>query len=269
MPAHPEAVEAVSEILGRVGHNGIAVDMTADPVVKAYIQDDHAARARVRRVKDALGHLQAFGLGPIGELALRPIDDEDWLESWKASFTPIRVGAFLICPTWTTCAAGDAIVLSLDPGMAFGTGLHPTTQQCLATLSTLTLEGRSVLDVGCGSGILAIAAGRRGARPIVAVDTDELAVRASLENAARNGVTMDVYEGSSGDVMSTFDVVLANIVAPVLQVIAPQLRARLAPRGSLVVAGIIADAEAATREALGLDVAERDQQGDWVSLVLR
>jgi ribosomal protein L11 methyltransferase len=275
VPAHPEAVDAVSEILSRVGHNGIAVELPleegADAVVKAYVVDDHVAKARVRRVREALGHLQAFGLGPIGELRLRAIADEDWLESWKASFTPLRSGAFLIVPTWSTVPPGGGIVLWLDPGMAFGTGLHPTTQQCLEALSPLELDGRSMLDVGCGSGILSLAAAKRGAAPIVAVDTDELAVRATRENAERNGVAVDARQGSAAEIDGTFDVVLANIVAPVLRAIAGELRARLADGGTLIVAGIIATEEEETRmafDALGLAVSSRDQRGDWVSLAL-
>ncbi len=285
MPAHAEAVEAVSEILSRVGYNGIAVElpvddgipgggsMTGEHVVKAYIVYDRAARVRVRRTKEALGHLQAFGLGPIGEVRLRAIEDEDWLESWKASITPLRIGAFLVRPTWWAPGGGsiasapsDAIVLSLDPGMAFGTGLHPTTQQCLEALSSLAVAGRSALDVGTGSGILAIAAAKRGARPVVAVDTDELAVAAARENAARNGVAIDVRPGSAADVGGSFGVVIANIVAPVLLEIAADLRTRLAPGGTLLVAGVVADAEAKVRDALGLPVVDRDQRGDWVRL---
>jgi len=176
------AVEAVSEILSRVGYNGIAVEVPlergagADHTVKAYLVEDADAFAKVSDVRDALGHLQAFGLGPIGELVARRVDDKDWLESWKAEFVPIRIGAFLVRPDVVRCGSPvTASELVLDPGMAFGTGLHPTTQQCLEALSTLPLEGKSVLDVGTGS-VLAIAAAKRGASPVVAVDTDSLAV---------------------------------------------------------------------------------------------
>ena len=285
MPAHAEAVEAVSEILDRVGSNGIAVELPleaadqpapgdapgrADHVVKAYLPYDRAARGKARQVRDALGHLQAFGLGPLGAMRLRRLREEDWLESWKASFTPIRVGRFLIRPTWAERSdPGGSIVVELDPGMAFGTGLHPTTQQCLEALSELDLAGRSLLDVGTGSGILAIAAGQRGSRPITATDVDELAVRAARENCERNGVAATVRLGSAGDVPGTFDVVVANIVAATLQSIAPDLRARLAPGGVIVLAGIIAEQERDTAAAFGLRQLARSQRDDWVSLVLR
>jgi len=278
VPAHAEAVEAVSEILSRVGYNGIAVEVPlergrgADHTVKAYVVADADAFAKVSDVRDALGHLQAFGLGPIGELTARQVDDRDWLESWKADFVPIRIGAFLVRPTWSEAAADEAFELVLDPGMAFGTGLHPTTQQCLEALSTLPLEGKSVLDVGTGSGILAIAAAKRGASPVVAVDTDALAVDAARENAVRNGVAIPVGEGSAADVPGRFDVVIANIVSPVLQRIAPHLAARLSGGGTLLVAGISAPAEAATIEAFAhgrLQVLDRTVRDDWVALALR
>jgi ribosomal protein L11 methyltransferase len=277
VPAHAEAVEAVSEILSRYGHNGIAVEIPiaprggADHTVKAYLVEDVDSFAKVADARDALGHLQAFGLGPIGELAVRAVDDEDWLEAWKATVTPIHIGRFLVRPTWSDAREEGAITIALDPGMAFGTGLHPTTQQCLEAVSYLDLEGLSVLDVGTGSGILAIAAAKRGAREVVGVDTDPLAVRAAKENAEANGVEIDARLGSAADVTGIFDVVLANLVGPVLVHIAPHLRARLRTSGSLVAAGITTEAE---REVLGAFVAEglgvvdSDERADWVRLIL-
>jgi ribosomal protein L11 methyltransferase len=277
VPAHAEAVEAVSEILSRVAPSGVAVDLPiiprggVDHTVKAYLTDDADAFAKVSDVRDALGHLQAFGLGPIGELAVRQIDDADWLEAWKASFTPIRVGGFLVRPTWSAPQGTPATEIVLDPGMAFGTGLHPTTQQCLEALDRLRLDGVRVLDVGTGSGILAIAAAKRGAREVVAVDVDELAVAAARENAARNAVGLDVRLGSAADVVGVFDVVLANLVGAVLAQIAPDLRARVRTSGTLVAAGITREREpevTAAFTASGMGVVERDERDDWVSLIL-
>jgi ribosomal protein L11 methyltransferase len=278
VPAHAEAVEAVSEILTRIGHQGIAVDLPIEPrggtdhTVKAYLLDDGEVVAKVNDARDALGHLQAFGLGPIGELAAREIKEEDWLEAWKAQFTPLRIGRFLVRPTWTDVPPGDGeIELVLDPGMAFGTGLHPTTQQCLEALSTIALEARSVLDVGTGSGILAIAAAKRGASPVVGVDTDRIAVDAARENATRNGVAIPIGAGSAADVPGRFDVVVANLVSPVLQQIAGDLAARMAPKGLLVTAGISASSEPQTRDAFlraGLKLRDRTQRDDWIALAL-
>jgi len=240
-------------------------------LVKAYLVEDADAFAKVSDVRDALGHLQAFGLGPIGELAVGQVDDADWLEAWKASVTPIRVGAFLVRPTWSDAREDGAITLALDPGMAFGTGLHPTTQQCLEALSQLRLDGVRVLDVGTGSGILAIAAAKRGAREVVAVDTDPLAVSAATENAKGNEVRVEVRAGSAADVDSAFDVVLANLVGSVLEQMAPHLRARLRISGSLVAAGITTEAEpdvVAAFSAQGLGVVDREVRADWVRLIL-
>ena len=275
VPAHAEAVEAVSEILARVGYNGVAVEEPLEPtalhLVKAYLVHDRIARIRVRRVRDALGHLQAFGLGPIGELSVREIQDEQWLETWKASFKPIRIGAFLVRPTWSDADAGDATVLSLDPGMAFGTGLHPTTQGCLRALSRIDVAGERIADVGTGSAILAIACAKRGAREVVALDIDQVAVTEARENVARNGVAVDLSVGSAADLKGAFDLILANIVAAVLQKIAGDLASHLAPHGRLILAGIIATEEpetVAAFESQGLLTRSRDQEGDWVSLEL-
>ncbi len=265
----------MSEILARVGYNGVAVEepvaRDAPHIVKAYLVHDRIARIRVRRVRDALGHLQAFGLGPIGDLTVREIQDEQWLETWKASFKPIRIGAFLVRPTWSDADPGDAVVLSLDPGMAFGTGLHPTTQACLRALSRIDVARKRVADVGTGSAILAIACAKRGAREVVALDIDEVAIREARENVKRNAVAIELGVGSAADLDGVFDVVLANIVAAVLQRIAPDLAAHLAPDGRLVVAGIIATEESETLaafEAQGLRAAAREQEGDWVALEL-
>ncbi len=265
----------MSEILGRVGYNGVAVEEPLQPdalhLVKAYLVHDQIARIRVRRVRDALGHLQAFGLGPIGDLTVREIKEEAWLETWKASFKPIRIGAFLVRPTWSDTDPADAIVLSLDPGMAFGTGLHPTTQACLRALSRIDVTGKRVADVGTGSAILAIACAKRGAREVVGRDIDEVAVKEARENVARNGVAIDLAVGSAADLDGAFDVILANIVAAVLQKIAADLSTHLAPHGRLIIAGIIAteeDETAAAFAAHGLRTVTRDQEGDWVSLEL-
>ena len=261
----------MSEILSRYGHNGIAVEVPvasrggADHIVKAYLVDDADAFAKVADARDALGHLQAFGLGPI------EVEDENWLEAWKATITPIQVGRFLVRPTWSNASVAGTITIALDPGMAFGTGLHPTTQQCLEAVSYLDLDGLRVLDVGTGSGILAIAAAKRGAREVVGVDIDPLAVRAARENARANEVTVAVHEGSGADVDGTFEVVLANLVGSVLVQAAPHLRARLAPAGSLVAAGITTQAEREVLSAFvaeGLGVVDRDARADWVRLIL-
>src|SRR5690349_13711120 len=181
-----EDVEVVSEILGRIAPVGTSVepafelvdeglgarvDPTRPAIVRAYLPagDEAAAARAIAEASEALGHLQAFGLRPIGELTTRIVREADWAEAWKEYFPVLRVGRRLVIrPTWREFEPlpGD-VVVALDPGMAFGTGLHPTTRLCLATLERLAdrreMDGARVLDVGCGSGILALAALRLGA----------------------------------------------------------------------------------------------------------
>ena len=293
--ADPEAVEAVSEIIGRVATGGTTVqpafdlveeglgariDPTRPAVVRGYIQAGTAGDEAAAAVAEALGHLQAFGLRPIGELRTRVIHDADWAETWKAYFPVMRVGRRLVIrPTWREhVAATDDVVLALDPGMAFGTGLHPTTRLCLATLEPLADDGRlaaaRVLDVGCGSGILAIAALKLGAAAALGVDTDPIAIEATIENAARNGLDgrLTAREGSLPTAELPFDIVVANLIAGVLVPLAPRLRDELRFGGTLVASGIFVDRETevtAAFEAARLVVEDRTTEGDWVALRLR
>jgi ribosomal protein L11 methyltransferase len=292
-----EAVEAVSEILGRVAPVGTSVepafdlvdeglgariDTTRPAIVRAYLPArDEAATARaVAEASEALGHLQAFGLRPIGELTTRIVHEADWAEAWKAHFPVLRVGRRLVIrPTWRRHRAEEGdVVLALDPGMAFGTGLHPTTRLCLAALERVAdhgaVTGARVLDVGCGSGILAIAAVRLGAADALGVDTDPIAIDATRANAGRNrlGGRIAAREGSLPTGEPPFGVVLANLIAGVLVPLAPLLRAELADGGTLVASGIFVDREAevaAAFEAAGLAITARDAEGEWVALEAR
>ena len=265
----------MSEILSRVGHGGgVAVEEPLDArelhVVKAYLPYDRVARVHVRRVKEALGRLAAFGLAPIGEVEIVPLVEREWLEAWREHYRPLVVGKFLIKPTWIPAPAEDRLVVELDPGMAFGTGLHPTTQQMLLAMSSLELAGRSLLDVGTGSGILALAAHAAGATRVVGVDVDPVAVRTARENVRGRGI--EILDGTAATVAGEFDIVLANIIARVIAESALELRARTRAGGALVVAGVIAEAEAAAASALeraGFRARSRQVQGDWVSLILR
>jgi ribosomal protein L11 methyltransferase len=289
-----EAVEAVSEILGRVAPVGTSVepafelideglgarvDASRPAIVRAYLPagDEAASGRAIAEAREALGHLQAFGLRPIGELATRLVHEADWAEAWKEHFPVLRIGRrIVIRPTWRDYepASGD-VVIDLDPGMAFGTGLHPTTRLCLAALDRLgdrgAVEGSRVLDVGCGSGILALAALRLGAASAVGVDTDPIAVEATLANAVRNGLGERVSAriGSLPSGEAPFGLVLANLIAGVLVPLAPQLRGELARGGRLLASGIFSDREAevaAAFERAGLAITARDADGDWVAL---
>ncbi|MCU0949927.1 MAG: 50S ribosomal protein L11 methyltransferase [Burkholderiaceae bacterium] len=177
--------------------------------------------------------------------ALRPVADADWVRLTQAQFPPTRSGARLwIVPTWHAPPEPSAINLRLDPGVAFGTGTHPTTQLCLAWLESQPLAGRRVLDYGCGSGILAVAAALLGARAVWGTDIDPQAVDAARQNSRANGIGDALARYTLPDSLptgpdATFDIVLANILANPLKLLAPALLARVAPGGALVLAGIL------------------------------
>ena len=289
--ADVEAIEAVSEILGRLG-DGTAVqptrlirdprdelaaheDPTAPYVITAHIAEEPDAAARVEATERALWHLQAFGLRPVGPLRVRSVDDSDWADAWKQHYVAQRIGRVVIVPSWAEePLADDEVAVTLDPGMAFGTGLHPTTRGCLALLQAVVPMPARVLDVGCGSGILALAALRLGAERATGIDTDPLAVDATLANAERNGLAGRV-EASVGTLPpmagDRYELVLANLVAAVLVDIADRLAAHLAPGGTLLASGVIELRAAEVSEAMrgaGLRIVERRDDGEWVSLRL-
>lgn len=196
------------------------------------------------------------------------VPERDWHAQWKAGIVPVTVGAITIVPPWLPAPAG-AIVL--EPGQAFGTGHHETTTGCLAALQELDLTGAAVLDVGTGSGVLAIATLRLGAARAVGVDTDPVAVAAARENAARNGVAVTLRTGSVEAADGRFDVVVANLDTATLSSLAVRLVGALAPGGTLVASGVsverTAEAEAAF-DAAGLPVLPRPGR-EWTVLLGR
>jgi ribosomal protein L11 methyltransferase len=290
--ADVEAVEAVSEILGRVSagtavhptrlvrdpHDELAAraDPTAPYVVTAHVPADGDRGTVVETTERALWHLQAFGLRPVGALRVREVDEAAWNDAWKEHYVAQRIGRVVVVPSWVDePLRSDEVAITLDPGMAFGTGLHPTTRACLELLQEVSPMPPRLLDVGCGSGILALAALRLGAGSAHAIDTDPLAVQATRENADRNGLG-DAVTAAAGTLperpLERYPLVVANLVASVLVELAPRLAAHLANRGSLVTSGIIgsrADEVIAAMTAADLTVATRRVDGDWVSLVLK
>lgn len=188
-------------------------------------------------------------------LGVRPVADTDWVRLTQAQFDPVPITpAFWIVPSWHEPPAQARTVIRLDPGLAFGTGTHPTTHMCLRWIATHGVAGRRVLDYGCGSGILAIAAAKHGAAAVDAVDIDPAAVQATEANAAANGVTLRA--GLPELAQGPYDVVLANILATPLKVLAPLLSSLVAPGGHLVLAGIL------QRQADEL----RDAYAPWLAL---
>ena len=299
--ADPEAVEAVSEILGRVATGGTTVEPAFDlvdeglgaridpgrpAVVRGYVPigdgpgGPAAAEDAAARVADALGHLQAFGLRQIGELRTRTVQAglggrlEGVLpgDADRASARdPARRGASTPRDPTTSC-------LLWTPGWPSGPDCIRRPGCVLPRSSGSPIEGRiagaRVLDVGCGSGILSIAALKLGGATVLGVDTDPIAVEATVANAARNDLDrrLEARQGSLPTGEAPFDVVLANLVAGVLIPLASSLHAELVPGGTLVASGIFIDREAevtAAFEAAGLRVTERTADGDWVAIELR
>jgi ribosomal protein L11 methyltransferase len=286
-----EAVEAVSEIFGRLGR-GAAVrptrlvsdpddelslreDPSAPYLVTVHLPDDVDAPAAIDTTERALWHLQAFGLRPVGGLTVTPVDDTDWTEAWKADYRPQRIGRIVIVPSWLEEPIGpDEVAIRLDPGMAFGTGLHPTTRGCLMLLQRLDPVPGRVLDVGSGSGILGIAALLLGAGQVEALDTDPLAVDATSANAAANGLadrivvrrgTLPAAPGPGG----RHGLILANLVAGLLIELARGLAAHAEVGGTLLASGIIEPRAAETLASLtsaGFEQVDRLDDGEWVSL---
>jgi ribosomal protein L11 methyltransferase len=290
--ADSEAVEAVSEILARVAPGGVSVEPGFDLVedglgaridpsrpatIRAHVPalDRAAADRAVATVTEALGHLQAFGLRPIGDLTTRVVEEADWAEAWKAHFHVLRLGRRLVIkPSWRRHRrTGDEVVIDLDPGMAFGTGLHPTTRLCLEALEHRAAAGPlgRTLDVGCGSGILSIAAVKLGATRVLAVDIDPIAIEATLANARHNrvGRRIRAQDGTIPTGEGPFDLVLANLIAGVLIEHAATLDSELVRGGTLIASGIFVDREPEVRLALegaGLRITDRRHESDWVAL---
>jgi ribosomal protein L11 methyltransferase len=284
-----EAAEAVAEVLRPFAHGGVSLEqaagdlspVTAHPrledaiTVSIYYPVTEDSPARRRRLEEILWHMSQ--LYPIPAPSFRLVEDKDWAEAWKQHYHPLRIGRhLLVCPAWEAIEPDpEDILIKLDPGMAFGTGLHPTTRMCLEVVEERVRSGMAVLDIGTGSGILAIAAALLGADSILALDIDDVAVQAAHHNCALNHVAdaIIVRRGSLAELDSRrqWDLIFANILAPVLlEMLAGGMTTNLAPGGSIVLSGIIEDQAGEVREALdaqGLIVLEMRQIRDWVALV--
>jgi ribosomal protein L11 methyltransferase len=200
-------------------------------VVALFTQEASAQHAeRVLALQDFFSNCQSYGV--------RAIEDQDWVTLTQSQFQPVEITAdFWIVPTWHTPPAQAQRLIRLDPGMAFGTGTHPTTRMCLRWIATRPAPPKRVLDYGCGSGILAIAAALHGAAHVDAVDIDPAAIASTDTNAKANGVS--VQSGMSELAVGVYDTVLANILATPLKVLAPLLCSHVASSGNLVLAGIL------------------------------
>lgn len=245
----------------------------AHAVLHVYISPEENPAEAVAFLRE---RLTAASIGH--EVLTCEVNEQDWANNWKAYFKPLPVGErLLICPTWETVEdAGDRAVLSIDPGMAFGTGGHDTTRLVLEALEKAVTPGCRLLDVGCGSGILSIAALLLGAEQAVGVDIDALAVKTARENGELNGFVEPRFTVLQGDLVDRvegqYDMVAANIVADAIIALSPAVPRFLKPGGTYIVSGIIDTREADVTTALaacGFSVEQRHEHGGWLCFVLR
>jgi ribosomal protein L11 methyltransferase len=289
--------ESVADALARYIPDGVVIESTAvsanpddsdghaiGPLrVFGFILVNEKLEETRRRVEEALWYLGRIRALPPAQF--RTIQQANWAEAWKVHYQPIAIGRrLMIVPAWLESPSQERIAVRIDPGMAFGTGTHPTTQLCLELVEKIMEEPQSepsatdVIDLGCGTAILAIAALKLGARVALGVDIDPEAVQAAQENARTNGIDhgLELAEGSLADILAgrfglrKARLVLANILAPVLERLLDEgLAGLLTPDGALVLSGILAEqadgVEAAARR-VGLRLAEKRQNGDWVAL---
>jgi ribosomal protein L11 methyltransferase len=288
----PELAEAICDAIYPYVEGGVALEqlnneqraadrwedeVASGPViVRAYLPKDDTLEDRRLQVEQALAYLGM--IQPIPTPTYKDVQQSDWANAWKAGFKPLRIGKrVLIRPSWIQSLDSaeidirpDDIELALDPGMAFGTGLHPTTQLCAAALEERVLPGMRVLDVGSGSAILTVLAAKLGAGELLGVDIEDESVDAGRENAALNGVAdrVRIEKGSFDLTNETYDLVVANILAGVIR---KMLANGLAERGALFIFSGILDSQAqdviTAAVAAGLRLIEQKHMLDWVGLV--
>ncbi len=284
-----EAQEGVTEILINHGAKGVAMEgdiimqqaldakqgdyypsFTGNPeiAIKAYFSEPKT-HSQLMQLLDAVHQLTEFGLN-VGEVSLtwRIVCDEDWANAWKSHYHPMTIGNVVIQPSWERLPPQKGrIQVTLDPGMAFGTGTHPSTRMCIEALQKILLTRKRVWDIGTGSGILAIVASKLGATHIEAVDLDPVAIRVCSFNAQLNQVGLEPKEGSIDQLSGKADVIIANIIADVIIDILPQVSEKLSNEGYFLASGIIKQraSEVKQQGAIhGLKLKWEQQEGEWV-----
>lgn len=286
-----EGAEAVAEALRPYAYgDGVVLEQrgdasSADPnalepevKVKIFLSDDQDNPSVRKKIEESLYYLGR--LYPIPSPAFRRLNDEDWANAWRQHYHPFRVGKRLwIRPSWQKVDESEPgdVVVAVDPGMAFGTGLHPSTQMCLKQLETLVKPGMHIMDVGTGSGILSVAAAKLGAEQVLALDTDFLAIVAATKNVETNDATERVclFQGQLAAVRSSsWDLVVVNILAPVIVELLSRagLPQYIGEKGRLILSGIIEEQEADVKAALeqaSLAVTDRLTVRDWVCLTAK
>jgi len=285
-----ELAEAVVEVLTRYVSNGVVVESgviyndaedegtPVDPVrVYGYLPTSETLEEKRQRVEEALWHLGQ--IKPLPAPTYRVIEDEDWMAAWKKHYRPIPVGKrLLVLPAWYEHNDTERVAVRIDPSMAFGTGTHPSTQLCLEMVEQYVQPGHPVIDIGCGSGILSIAALKLGASHALGVDIDEASILASQENASLNDVAIETLLGSVAEIqkgasLQQAPLVVANILAPVIiRLFDAGLSNLLSPDGVMILSGIL-DVQAMSviqaADQYGLHLLEEKKMGDWVALGMK
>ena len=259
-----------------------------EPCVKAYLADAGENMELVHAAEASFDELRKMDVGiDLGSLrfVVRMTDEEDWANNWKIYYKPLKIGErLLVRPSWESLSDAEGrTVLSLDPGMAFGTGSHHTTRMCLQYLEKTVKEGDMLLDLGCGSGILSIAGVLLGAKSALAVDIDPIAEKIAYENAEINGVLRNRYEVRIGDVLTDdalraglaaqqYEVITANIVASVIIALLPVVPPLLKEGGAFITSGIIRDRLDEVKETIlanGLTIESEDISEEWCAILAR
>lgn len=298
-----EAVEAVANILMEAGASGVAIEDALDienfqsdqygeilnkedftylkeeAIVMAYFPETIFLPEIVPFIKERVTKLPEYGLA-IGKnsVTASEVEESNWATAWKKYYHPVRITRMLtIVPSWENYQTNDPLekIITLDPGMAFGTGTHPTTSLTLQALETVLRGGETVLDVGTGSGVLSIASKYLGAKDVYAYDLDEVAVRSAKENMDMNEVAKDVHVAAN-DLLKGIeiesDVIVANILADIILLMIPDAWRLLKQTGSLIVSGIIEDKKQMVIDAMekqGFVVEQIFQQKDWYAIILK
>ena len=299
-----EAVEAITNILDDLRTGGVMIEDPKDfffqkkneldwdyveeevfnkrnsegVLIKTYISEERNVMELVETIKQKVSALTGFGID-IGEgsVSLGQVNEEDWANEWKKYYKPTKIGEKLVVkPTWEDYEVQDGdLIIELDPGMAFGTGTHETTTMCMRELEKYVTEDSKVFDIGCGSGILAIAAAKLGAKDVIAVDLDEVAVKVAAENVAHNHVqdSVQVLHGNLIDVVSDkADVVVANIIADIIKILAKDVHSCMKEDAVFISSGIIHAKVDEVKESLienGFEIIEVKTLGEWNAIVAK
>jgi len=276
----PEASDAISNLLFELGAGGVEVkEVSSSSTLIAFYPPDDLVGERLLKIRAFFKKLRECGLDPSpAKIEFDEIEDENWIENWKSVFNPIRVGRHIVVsPTWCQPELErDDIVIWLDPGMAFGTGQHPTTRLTLTLMEESIFEGAEVLDVGTGSGILSIAAVKLGAERVTAIDIEPGVIPVARKNASLNDVEERVTF-IAGDISEVppepkYDLVACNILTRVNVLLLPDLRERLKPGGIALFSGVLIGEDDRMKDACrreGYEVLETIEEEMWLALRCR